>query len=240
MRSLRSNSYDRNHSGKLERHEFVLMAEEFGYGEVASELFDSLPTSGGMVNYQEVINAHVNLQARSKDEGSAHANHPGLKNNAMKDFMMAMAWNGSGDTLSASELKRSGWALAASNAEELREELGKLLRWHSLKPSELFRALDEDRSGAISLDEFVRVLQGQFGFTGDAAVLHAAFAQADIVGDGSVKPEEHVSTTPNQHCVILIASVSPTFRGSNRSRQARRLVAWTKQPRGKRVSARDD
>jgi len=175
--------YDVDQSGRVSQREFELMAEECGYGEHADELFQTLPTTDGTLDYRGLIDGHLEMMKKTKADGEETTN-------VMKDLLVAMAWTGPDEPLSARELQRSGWVMAADDPDGLRGELRKLLRWHTLKLSELFSMLDSDQSGAVSLPEFERVLVGTLGFEGARDVLVDAFATVDNDGDGQVQLRE--------------------------------------------------
>lgn len=143
------------------------------------QLFKALPTSDGTLDYRSIIDGHYELMKRGTADGKTGAK--------MKDFLVAMAWTGAEEPLSAAEAEQSGWVLSADDAESLRVELRKLVRWHTLKLSELFAMLDTDTSGSASWAEFERTLVRTLGFDGDREVLRAAFEAIDADTDGEVR-----------------------------------------------------
>ena len=63
--------YDRDRTGTLDRNEFVMGAKELGFGEYAHDLFDQLPRRrDGTVSYYDIIDQMKGLRGMSKTMNS--------------------------------------------------------------------------------------------------------------------------------------------------------------------------
>lgn len=134
-------SFDHDRSGRLDRAEFRRACESVGFGEHADHLFRELPLNADQtVNYLKTIERIT----------------AGLScSSTMKSFLASMAWTDGTESSSGG----GGWSLAADSPEELRSELGKLLRWHGVRIDELFETIDASSDRNVSEDEFVDGLQ---------------------------------------------------------------------------------
>ena len=205
--------FDENGSGHIEEKEFRLAATQLGYGEVAKELFNKLPTFDNHLDYRGLIDKHLKMLERGKAAGIGHeaaldaaAQGPNQTNDGhdhhdlvaaaadeplLRGFLLSMSWNHvTAEPLSYEEAKRSGWRLAAGGEEELRIEMRKCMRWHTIQLSELFTVMDEDRSQGASMDEFCSALIDLLGYEGPRSVLEETFSAIDADGDGTVTYDE--------------------------------------------------
>ena len=135
------------------------------YGEVALELFASLPHyPDGTLDYSEVIEGHLEILERGEEaasDGASAAAGAGSDRevSTMKNLLCALAWDTvSTDLFSEEEFELTKMQFDAPDAATLRLELTKMLRWHSLRLSELFDAIDTDALHSVSRPEFVRGL----------------------------------------------------------------------------------
>ena len=184
--------YDASGEGKLDKGEFFACAEDAGYGEFAAQLWDTLPKNpNGTLSYSSLINSHqskIDLagtdEARDEEAGpeptraspGAHAPEDKPSSCLIKSMLTDLAWtNVSVDLLSAQEAEQCAWAFDAPDAKSLRQELAKVLRWHSVRLSELFSAIDTDNNEAVSQDEWCRGLIRLLGFQGGRTILIEAF-----------------------------------------------------------------
>lgn len=179
--------YDHGNKGNLTREEFYQCAQDAGYGENAKEIWKSMPRNAdGTLSYKMLIQSHASVK-----HGSAEQQDPSQLS-TMKNFLTSMCWNNvQTNIFSQEELERSGWEFAADDAASMRTELTKLLRWHGVRLSELYEAMDTDGSASVSVDEFCHGLTSLLGFRGEPSLLHDVFTTVvDENGDGEVSFEE--------------------------------------------------
>jgi Ca2+-binding EF-hand superfamily protein len=171
--------------------------------------------------------------------GVSDANHLAT----FKGFLVSMAWDSAGGTIDLEKGARrgdsmhdlsmrgsghdvrspnaaapngggSGWKFTASSTGQLRTELRKLLRWHGVRLSELYGALDTDSSGTVTITEFFRGLTRILGFRGDAALLRSAFASLDADDSGAVScAARRVAPRHSRRACLCLEGSSATSRG---------------------------
>jgi hypothetical protein len=167
--------------------------------------------------------------------GVSDANHLAT----FKGFLVSMAWDSAGGTIDLEKGARrgdsmrdlsmrgsghdvrspnaaapngggSGWKFTASSTGQLR----KLLRWHGVRLSELYGALDTDGSGTVTITEFFRGLTRILGFRGDAALLRSAFASLDADDSGAVScAARRVAPRHSRRACLCLEGSSATSRG---------------------------
>ena len=79
----------------------------------------------------------------------------------------------------------TGLVLTTDGSETIPDQLRKALQKNHARAIDLFRQLDDNKSGSVSQTEFIKAM-GEFGMVADAEALAAVFRTFDTDGSGSI------------------------------------------------------
>ena len=159
--------YDKHGLGSLDPFEFTMAAEEIGFGDVATELFEEFdPKNNGVVHHQDVVK-HLKR---------------GVSRNAMR-MITELAFDMCRPIVT---LDTSNWKLTGETKELLRAEVLAHLRGHDPpgRTDELFRAMAGGKGSVIEREGFAAAM-ARIGLPpGNKWLVDAVFKQIDVVDLG--------------------------------------------------------
>ena len=208
--------YDADGSGRLDRSEFCRAAEDAGFGHGSAAMFEGMPKNpDGTVNYMDISAAREELH-----------NNP-----AMKEFLCALAWNRADGGLEAAAAAGGGAiGFTATDPEDLRTELRKVLRWHTVRLSELFGALDKAGDGHVNRFEWLTGMERVLSFTGERSVLTRA--ARTLLGSPPAIHMPYTCHTQCSGCRCVLQVLIETFEQVDADASGRvsyeELDAWMK------------